>query len=74
MFYSGLRAEVDRLTNEISDKNRIIDELNKIKADQEWSLGEHRQWLADANNRYSLLSSIFLKPFFEAKIFMNSLG
>uniref|UniRef100_A0A915C2T1 TAR DNA-binding protein 43 N-terminal domain-containing protein n=1 Tax=Parascaris univalens TaxID=6257 RepID=A0A915C2T1_PARUN len=50
---NGLRTEVDRLSNEISDRNRIINELNKIKADQEWSLGEHRQWLADANNRAS---------------------
>ncbi|VDM25689.1 unnamed protein product [Toxocara canis] len=46
-----LRAETDRLVNEINEKNRIIDELNKLKGEAEWSLGEHRQWLSDANNR-----------------------
>uniref|UniRef100_A0A0M3I2T5 TPR_MLP1_2 domain-containing protein n=1 Tax=Ascaris lumbricoides TaxID=6252 RepID=A0A0M3I2T5_ASCLU len=48
---SALKAEIDRLVNEISEKNRLIDELNKVKNDAEWSLGEHKQWLSDANNR-----------------------
>lgn len=50
-YYSALRADVDHHVNEINEKNRIIDELNKLKADADWSLGEHRQWLNDANNR-----------------------
>ncbi|VDM41428.1 unnamed protein product [Toxocara canis] len=48
---NGLRAEIDRLVNEINEKNRIIDDLNRIRDEKEWQLGEHRQWLNDANNR-----------------------
>uniref|UniRef100_A0A914S2K2 Uncharacterized protein n=1 Tax=Parascaris equorum TaxID=6256 RepID=A0A914S2K2_PAREQ len=51
--FSALRGENERLVNEVSEKNRIIDDLNKIRDEKEWSLGEHRQWLADANSRAS---------------------
>lgn len=49
---SALRGENDRLVHEINEKNRIIDDLNGQRNDAEWKLGEHRQWLADANNRF----------------------
>ncbi len=49
--FSGLRAEIDRLGGEINEKNRIIDDLNRIRDEKEWNLGEHRQWLSDANDR-----------------------
>lgn len=29
-----------------------MDDLRKMKNDAEWHLGEHRQWLHDANNRF----------------------
>lgn len=43
--------EILQLLDEVKEKNRIIDELNKLKNDTEWSLGEHKQWLSDANNK-----------------------
>lgn len=64
--FIALRGENERLLNEINEKNRIIDELNKIRDEKEWSLGEHRQWLADANSRFvpirciSLINEVFL--------------
>uniref|UniRef100_A0A0M3J2S6 AAA_5 domain-containing protein n=1 Tax=Anisakis simplex TaxID=6269 RepID=A0A0M3J2S6_ANISI len=56
---NALRSENDRLTNEINEKNRIIDDLNRIRDEKEWTLGEHRQWLNDANNRFVFL--VFLE-------------
>ncbi|VDM47980.1 unnamed protein product [Toxocara canis] len=44
-------GDAKKLMDEIKEKNRIIDDLNKLKNDTEWSLGEHKQWLNDANNR-----------------------
>ncbi|CAG9533825.1 unnamed protein product [Cercopithifilaria johnstoni] len=34
-----------------NEKNRIIDDLNKMTSEKEWNLGEYRQWLTDANNK-----------------------
>lgn len=50
-YYSYLKAEVDRLNVELLDKNKVIDDLTQKKNDAEWKLGEHQQWLSDANNR-----------------------
>lgn len=35
----------------MNDKQIYIDSLVKHKNDAEWSLGEHRQWLQEANDR-----------------------
>ncbi|VDO40501.1 unnamed protein product, partial [Onchocerca flexuosa] len=48
-------ATIDALNNEITGKNVCIGNLEKAKNDSEWSLGEHRQWLQDANNRIAQL-------------------
>uniref|UniRef100_A0A0M3IUE2 Myosin_tail_1 domain-containing protein n=1 Tax=Ascaris lumbricoides TaxID=6252 RepID=A0A0M3IUE2_ASCLU len=47
----GINKMMQGLLDDLNEKNRQLDELNKLKNDAEWSLGEHRQWLSDANNR-----------------------
>ncbi|VDK50824.1 unnamed protein product [Anisakis simplex] len=54
---SALRSENDWLKNELKGKDTYINELNKLKNDAEWNLGEHRQWLSDANNRIIALEA-----------------
>uniref|UniRef100_A0A0R3RXE1 GRIP domain-containing protein n=1 Tax=Elaeophora elaphi TaxID=1147741 RepID=A0A0R3RXE1_9BILA len=46
-----LTATIENLRNEINNKNNDINEMMKQRNEAEWKLGEHRQWLADANNR-----------------------
>ncbi|VDM98598.1 unnamed protein product [Thelazia callipaeda] len=48
---TNLHAVIKDLRDEINEKNCIIDDLNRITSEKEWSLGEHRQWLADANRK-----------------------
>lgn len=48
----SLQRRIQHLLEELSTKNNIIDIINKEKDDARWQLGEHRQWLTDANNRY----------------------
>lgn len=50
-YFSELRSRVDSLCAEIQQKDGLIHDLEKERSEKEWSLGEHRQWLSDANNR-----------------------
>ncbi|MCP9263311.1 hypothetical protein DINM_006644 [Dirofilaria immitis] len=47
---NNLNATIENLRNEISNKNSDINEIMKQRNDTEWKLGEHRQWLDEANN------------------------
>ncbi|VDO42897.1 unnamed protein product [Onchocerca flexuosa] len=47
---TNLHNVIKDLRDMINEKNRIIDDLNRITSEKEWNLGEHRQWLFDANN------------------------
>ncbi|VDK85683.1 unnamed protein product [Litomosoides sigmodontis] len=53
----NLHNVIEDLRNVINEKNRIIDDLNKITSEKEWNLGEHRQWLTDANTKISILEA-----------------
>ncbi|VDN27693.1 unnamed protein product [Gongylonema pulchrum] len=53
-----LEEKVENLLGEIATKDGRMNELEKAKNDAEWSLGEHRQWLADANNRIKELMNV----------------
>lgn len=44
-------SETENMRREINAKQEVIVNLEKQRNDLEWSLGEHRQWLVDANNR-----------------------
>lgn len=44
---------VSALQKQISDKEDQLANMEKAKNDVQWSLGEHIQWLADANYRYT---------------------
>ncbi|VDO44084.1 unnamed protein product [Onchocerca flexuosa] len=46
-----LSSLVDHLQNELNNKNECIKNLEKQCNDTEWSLGEHRQWIHDSNNK-----------------------
>ncbi|VDK54479.1 unnamed protein product [Gongylonema pulchrum] len=46
---STLKAQLEKLQGELNVKNDVVGDLEKAKNDAEWSLGEHKQWLADAN-------------------------
>lgn len=50
---SNLHTRIDGLCSELEGKNAHIQDLEKQCNDKEWSLGEHRQWLDDANNRFA---------------------
>ncbi|OZC08018.1 hypothetical protein X798_05014 [Onchocerca flexuosa] len=54
---TNLHNVIKDLRDMINEKNRIIDDLNRITSEKEWNLGEHRQWLFDANNRIAKLES-----------------
>uniref|UniRef100_A0A0R3RXE2 HOOK domain-containing protein n=1 Tax=Elaeophora elaphi TaxID=1147741 RepID=A0A0R3RXE2_9BILA len=45
---------------EMDKKNDEICKLNKQIDDLKWSLGEHKQWLADANNRLTISKFYFI--------------
>ncbi|EJW73501.1 hypothetical protein WUBG_15591 [Wuchereria bancrofti] len=45
--YDSLQQQSSR--NDLDEKNDEIDKLNKQINDLEWSLGEYKQWLNDAN-------------------------
>lgn len=51
IFFSNLHSELDGLRQVINEKNAIIDDVNRQRDEARWSLGEHQQWLTDANNR-----------------------
>ncbi|KAM3728086.1 Adventurous-gliding motility protein [Dirofilaria immitis] len=53
---NNLNATIENLRNEISNKNSDINEIMKQRNDTEWKLGEHRQWLDEANNRADQLA------------------
>lgn len=50
---TGLRVE--ELLRELNEANRNAINKEQKKNDTEWSLGEHRQWLADAKNKLEFL-------------------
>lgn len=50
-FFSSLKTENENLKEVLKDKNACIDDLMQQNNDREWSLGEHRQWLQDCNDR-----------------------
>uniref|UniRef100_A0A8R1TQJ3 Uncharacterized protein n=1 Tax=Onchocerca volvulus TaxID=6282 RepID=A0A8R1TQJ3_ONCVO len=52
---SNYLATIDALNNELTGKNVCIGDFEKAKNNAEWSLGEHRQWLQNANNRIAQL-------------------
>uniref|UniRef100_A0A915Q6N9 Uncharacterized protein n=1 Tax=Setaria digitata TaxID=48799 RepID=A0A915Q6N9_9BILA len=53
---SNLNAAIENLRNELRSKNEYIEQVEKQRNDAEWSLGEHRQWLRDANSRVDELT------------------
>ncbi|VDK64016.1 unnamed protein product [Onchocerca ochengi] len=53
---SNYLATIDALNNELTGKNVCIGDFEKAKNNAEWSLGEHRQWLQNANNRIDELA------------------
>lgn len=46
-----MNETVNRLQGELNEKSSALTDVEKQKNDAEWSLGEHRQWLQDANDR-----------------------
>ncbi|EJD76185.1 hypothetical protein LOAG_16820 [Loa loa] len=48
---SNCLETIDVLNSQFSAKSDCIANLEKAKNDTEWSLGEHRQWLQNANER-----------------------
>lgn len=61
-FCSDLKSTIEDLRKEINNKNVCINDLEKHRNDLEWSLGEHRQWLQDANERFLETFEVFLFP------------
>ncbi|VDK29440.1 unnamed protein product [Gongylonema pulchrum] len=55
---SALKAQLEEMQEELNGKNDLMGNLEKAKNDAEWSLGEHRQWLADANERSDHLDAL----------------
>ncbi|VDK18480.1 unnamed protein product [Anisakis simplex] len=51
----NLQEKISHLNNELSEKESANERLRKERNDFEWSLGEHRQWLADSKNRIAEL-------------------
>lgn len=58
--FSALRAALENIRGELDMKASHLGNLEKQRNDFEWSLGEHRQWLQDANNRSSKFRIFFL--------------
>ncbi|VDN02668.1 unnamed protein product [Thelazia callipaeda] len=52
-----LKSVIENLRREVEEKNDYICQIEKVKGEVEWSLGEHRQWLEDANNRIGTLEN-----------------
>ncbi|VDN22749.1 unnamed protein product [Gongylonema pulchrum] len=52
-----LEHQVNDLNRAVLEKDECIARLEKERNDKEWSLGEHRQWLSDANNRADELAA-----------------
>ncbi|VDN22298.1 unnamed protein product [Gongylonema pulchrum] len=46
------------MQKELNGKSDLMGNLEKAKNDAEWNLGEHRQWLADANERAGQLDAL----------------
>ncbi|VDN22297.1 unnamed protein product [Gongylonema pulchrum] len=54
--YSALKAQLEEVQRELDGKNDILGNMEKVKNDAEWNLGEYKQWLADANEKYAHIS------------------
>lgn len=52
--FRAAKESMERLEKELCDERERTGLIQKQKEEAEWSLGEHRQWLQDANNRYTL--------------------
>uniref|UniRef100_A0A183DVA0 Myosin_tail_1 domain-containing protein n=1 Tax=Gongylonema pulchrum TaxID=637853 RepID=A0A183DVA0_9BILA len=52
-----LEHQVKDLNRAMQEKDEYVARLEKERNDKEWSLGEHRQWLSDANNRADELAA-----------------
>ncbi|VDN28997.1 unnamed protein product [Gongylonema pulchrum] len=46
-----LNSTIANLRNELTGAEKTVQELDKAKKDAEWFLGEHKDWLQNANNR-----------------------
>ncbi|KAL3990093.1 hypothetical protein ACH3XW_30330 [Acanthocheilonema viteae] len=57
---TSLKNENENLREILKDKDARIDDLTQQMNDREWSLGEHRQWLRDCNDRANWLDSIVM--------------
>ena len=53
-----LNKTISVLHEDINQKNSIIDAVNKERDDARWSLGEHKQWLSESNNKVSDLENL----------------
>ncbi|VDK53638.1 unnamed protein product [Anisakis simplex] len=53
---SQIRLQLDQLHSEMEAKNAELAKVLKLKDEAEWCLGEHRQWLSEANDRNSQMS------------------
>ncbi|OZC08020.1 hypothetical protein X798_05016 [Onchocerca flexuosa] len=56
----SLKNENENLKELLKEKNEYIDKLVQQRNDAEWSLGEHRQWLQDSNERANWLDDIVI--------------
>ncbi|VDK57058.1 unnamed protein product [Gongylonema pulchrum] len=54
----ALRAQLEDVQRKLNAKTDSLNILEKAKNDNDWSLGEHKQWLADANERANQLNAL----------------
>ena len=54
----GLNKVISELQAQLDEKNSVIDAVNKERDDARWSLGEHKQWLTESNNKVSDLENL----------------
>ncbi|EJD76186.1 hypothetical protein LOAG_16821 [Loa loa] len=54
---NSFRLRIDELLHELNETNQNAISNEQKRMDTEWSLGEHRQWLADSKNKIDELEN-----------------